>query len=102
MFIIFWSVPKGQSFYIQLTYNSFIIKTIKSEKTKKKNQKIESQVDNQSESFYLPVSMQLPNSQWDIKNTWNSNNTNHRAWAPEINTPVWIEWVFNFVNYDVL
>ena len=46
--------------------------------------------------------MQLPNSQGDIKNTWNSNNTNHRAWAPEINTPVWIEWVFNFVNYDVL
>ena len=39
MFIIFWSVPKGQSFYIQFTYNSFIIKTIKSEKTKKKNPK---------------------------------------------------------------
>ena len=39
-FTIFWSIPRGQSFYIQLTYNSFTIEALKSEKLKKyKNKK---------------------------------------------------------------
>ena len=64
--------------------------------------KIESEVDNQSKSSYLPILVQLPNSQWDTENTWNSNDTNHASWALEINTFAWIKWVFNFVNYDIL
>ena len=60
IFTIFWSVPRGQSFYIQLTYNSFIIKTIKSEKTKKnENEKTETEVDNQSESSYCLYDYQI-------------------------------------------
>ena len=79
---IFWSVPRGQSFYIQFTYNSFTIETMKSKKKteKDKTEKTESKVDSQSENSYLPVPVQLPNSQWDTKDTWNSNDANHTPW----------------------